>query len=29
MHEARAIGAAVVTYSPGDYAGIPGTLTVV
>jgi hypothetical protein len=29
MHEARAIGVAVVTRSPGDYAGLPGTLTVV
>jgi hypothetical protein len=29
MHEARTIDAAVVTRSPGDYVGLPGSLTVV
>jgi len=29
MHEARAIGVAVVTRPPGDYAGLPGALKVV
>jgi hypothetical protein len=29
MHEARAVGASVVTRAPGDYAGLPGALTVV